>query len=222
VTTPSAARAPRRDYTENRAALITAARAIFNKHPEASLEAVAAEAGLSRRAVYGHFASRDDLLRELVTIGSVRVAAALQPIVHPDPVVRLALIASRLWHEVEGVRVMTVFTMRGDLKHHIDDALRPLRLGVLAAIVEGQQRGVIRTDIDTDRLARLLEDSMFAVLAEATEHPLSNAEGHRLVVLNALTTIGLGWREASRFIAAHPDLSDSAPAGTAPAEKKTP
>jgi AcrR family transcriptional regulator len=207
VTISSPPRAPRRDFTENRAALITAARAVFNKNPDASLEAIAAEAGLSRRAVYGHFASREDLLRELVTIGS------LEPIVHPDPVVRLALIASRLWHEVEGVRVMTVFTVRGDLKHYIDEALRPLRRGVLEAIVEGQHRGVIRTDIDTDRLARLLEDSMFAVLAEATEHPLSNAEGHRLVVLNALATIGLSWREATRFIAAHPDLSDSARMG---------
>jgi AcrR family transcriptional regulator len=215
VTPTLPARAPRRDFTENRAALLAAARVMLNRQPDASLEAIAAEAGLSRRAVYGHFASRDELLRELVTIGSMRVAAALEPIVHPDPVVRLALIASRLWHEVEGVLVMTVFAVRGDSRHHIDDALGPLRRGVLAAIVDGRERGVIRTDIEADRLARLLEDSMFAVLAEATEHPLSNDEGRRLVVLSALGTIGLGWRDADRFIAAHPELSSADDRGAA-------
>ncbi|MCU1425493.1 MAG: Regulatory protein tetR family, partial [Microbacteriaceae bacterium] len=52
------------------------------------------------------------------------------------------------------------------------------------------------------------EDSMFAVLAEATEHPLCDEDGHRLVVLSALGMIGLGWRDANRFIAEHPELND--------------
>lgn len=200
-------RPPRRDATENRAALLAAARTLLNQDPDASLEAIASEAGLSRRAVYGHFASRDELLRELVSAGSRRVAAALEQVQHPDPVVRLALIASRLWFEVENVRVMTVFTVRGGLKHHIDTALEPLRRGVLDAIRTGRELGTIRDDISAERLARLMEDSMFAVLEESTEHPLPEEHGHRLVMLTTLGTIGLGWREAGDFVDDRPELA---------------
>jgi AcrR family transcriptional regulator len=205
TTTPN--RAPRRDATENRAALLAAARLVLNQHPDASLEAIAAEAGLSRRAVYGHFASRDDLLRELVTLGSHRVAAALETVTHDDAVVRLTLIASRLWHEVEDIRVMAVFAVRGALKPHTDEALRPLRRLVLHSVEEAAGTGAIRDDIAPDRLARLMEDAMFAVLEEATEHPLPEEEGHRLVMLAVLGTIGFGWHDAQAFLDAHTELS---------------
>jgi AcrR family transcriptional regulator len=203
----STARAPRRDSTENRAALLAAARLVLNQHPDASLEAIAAEAGLSRRAVYGHFASRDDLLRELVTLGAQRVAAGLETITHTDPVVRLALIASRLWHEVENIRVMAVFAVRGSLKQHTDEALRPLRRIVLHAIREGRETGAIRDDVAAERLARLMEDAMFAVLEEATQHPMPEEEGHRLVMLSTLGVIGFGWRDAESFIDSHAELA---------------
>jgi AcrR family transcriptional regulator len=204
--TASTTRAPRRDSTENRAALLAAARLVLNHDPDASLEAIAAAAGLSRRAVYGHFASRDDLLRELVTLGAHRVAASLATITHPDAVVRLALIASRLWHEVENMRVMAVFAVRGALKQHTDEALRPLRSIVLDAILEGRHAGTIRDDVAAERLARLIEDAMFAVLEEATHHPLAEEEGHRLVMLSTLGVIGLGWREAGAFVDSHAEL----------------
>lgn len=58
-------RAPRRDAASNREALLDAARAILNRDPEASLDTIAAAAGLTRRAVYGHFPSRNTLLAEL-------------------------------------------------------------------------------------------------------------------------------------------------------------
>ena len=205
--TLTTSRPTRRDATQNRAALIDAAKVVLNQDPDASLETIAAEAGLSRRAVYGHFASRDDLLRELVTHGSHRVAAALEAVTHADPVVRLALIASRLWHEVENVRVMTVFTVRSGLKQHIDEALRPLRHSVLDAIHTGRADGTIRDDISAERLARLMEDAMFAVLEESTEHPLPEENGHRLVILSTLGSIGFGWREANVFIDSHNELA---------------
>ncbi|GAB3604739.1 hypothetical protein GCM10027413_01480 [Conyzicola nivalis] len=205
--TDTTTRTPRRDATQNRAALIDAAKVVLNQNPDAPLETIAAEAGLSRRSVYGHFASRDDLLRELVSVGSRRVAAALEAVTHPDPLVRLALIASRLWHEVEDVRVMTVFTVRSGLKHHIDEALEPLRRGVLDAIHTGRDDGTIRDDISAERLARLMEDAMFSVLEESTEHPLPEADGHRLVILSTLGSIGLGWKDANRFVDSHPELA---------------
>lgn len=207
MTATSQVRAPRRDAAENRESLLSAARVVFNRDPSASLEAVATEAGLSRRSVYGHFASRDDLLLELVTTGTRRVASALESVTHPDPVVRLALISSSLWREVESVRVMAVVAVRGPLAHHTAGTLGAIRANLRSAIAEGQADGSMRSDLPVERLARLVEDTALVVLEDSTEHPLTAREGDRLVMMMTLAVVGLGWREAGTFIDGQRELS---------------
>lgn len=202
----SSARAPRRDATENREALLAAARIELNIDQDASLETIAARAGLSRRAVYGHFATRDDLLRELVTTGSARIAALLADIDDEDPVLRLALIGSHLWREVEDIRVMTVFAVRGPLQRHTTAGLAPVRARVTSAIAEGVAAGRMRDDIPVARLARLVEDAVLSALAESLRDRISARDGHRLVMLLALGTVGMSAGEASAFIDSRDEL----------------
>ena len=190
----------RRDAVENRAALVAAARVVLNRDPDSSLEQIAAEAGLSRRAVYGHFPTRDDLLREVTAQGAARITAALAGTADDDPVVELALIAGRLWAEVESIQVMAVFAVRGALRANIAEALAPLRAMMLFAVDRGQSAGSIRTDIEARRLARLVEDSLLSVFDESTRSTLTTAEGHRLTMLAVLGTLGLDWRSAGELI----------------------
>jgi len=197
----------RRDATENRVALLDAARVVLNRDPDASLETIATEAGLSRRSVYGHFANREELLRELIARGAGTVGSALQAIDHPDPVVRLALVAAHFWSEVRDIRLMTVIAVRGPLKQYSDESLRPMRETVLATITAGVDAGSVRSDIPAPLLARLVEDNLIAVLDESNSHPLDDAAGHRLAILTILGTLGFGWREAGEFIDAHDALS---------------
>jgi AcrR family transcriptional regulator len=206
TSTVSRERGPRRDAADNRTALLEAARIELNRDPDASMETIAASAGLSRRAVYGHFATRDELLRELLTTGANRIATALAAVTHPEPVPRLALIAARLWNEVESVRVMALLAVRGPLKSYTAAALEPLRSRVREAIREGQADGSVRTDIAADRLAHLVEDSVLAVLEESAEHPLTASEGNTLAILVTLGAIGMDWRHANAFITDRPEL----------------
>jgi AcrR family transcriptional regulator len=206
VTLPLATRTTRRDASENRAALLSAARLMLNSDPAASLEAIAAAAGLSRRAVYGHFANRDELLLELVATGIARVAAALDGVHHAQPLVHLALIASRLWREVESVRVMAVVAVRGPLAHRTASGLSPIRANVRQAIAAGQADESMRTDLPLDRLARLVEDIALVVLDESNGHPLSGAEGHRLVMTMTLGAVGLSWKAAEDVITSSREL----------------
>ena len=187
-------------------ALLNAARVELNLDPDAPLEVIAARAGLSRRSVYGHFATRDELVRELIGLGALRVAAAVGTVDHADPVVRLALLASRLWHEVENVRVMAVFAVRGPLRSETAHALAPVRERVAAAIAEGAASGSIRRDIPAARLARLVEDAALSGLAVASADAVPAAEAHRLVMLLVLATIGLSAADSADLIDAHPDL----------------
>lgn len=196
----------RRDATENRAALLAAARLEFNADANASLETIAASAGLSRRAVYGHFASRDDLLQELLTGGAARVSAAIERSHDADPVVDLALVAANLWREVESMRVMALFAVRGPFKGITADNLRTLRSRVFADVTEGQRAGSIRTDVDAATLARLIEEGALMVLAEATAQELSAAAGHNLVIRVVLGLVGFGWRDANELVESHTSL----------------
>ncbi|QWT24780.1 TetR/AcrR family transcriptional regulator [Subtercola sp. PAMC28395] len=200
------ARAPRRDAAENRAALLDSARALLNRDPDASLEAIAAGAGLSRRAVYGHFATRDDLIAELQQRGSQRVIAALSEVSHTDSRVAIALIGARLWSEVESVRVMAQLAVRGPQRKAFAATLEPVRQRLLEIVERGIASAELRADIAPDTLSRLIEGAALSVLDEAVRSDLSKSEGHRLVMLTGLGVAGLSASEATAVIAVNPEL----------------
>jgi AcrR family transcriptional regulator len=209
MTTSPTTRAPRRDATENRAALLAAARVVLNRDPDTGLDAIAAEAGLTRRSVYGHFANRDALLRELISSGAARVASALANVEHHDPLVRVALIGSRLWLEVENVRVMSAFAVSGPFQKLVAEQLAPIRRQLLDAVVEGAgAKGgfVIRRDMSPETVARLIEGAAIAVLNEATRTGMPAATGRRNVMLAALSMAGLDAASAARLIDTTPEL----------------
>lgn len=196
----------RRDAEENRAALLEAAGAVLNRDPDASLDAIAAGAGLSRRAVYGHFATRDDLIRSLLAHRVSRLLAATEQVENPDPAALLALIGVRMWREVEAVRVMAQFTVRGPYQHELAYALAPLRDRVRHAVTVGASTGRIRDDIAPDTLARLVEGAVLSVLDEATRSAIDVPTGERLVALSVLAILGFGAADARALIAEIPGL----------------
>jgi AcrR family transcriptional regulator len=183
-------RAPRKDAAENRAALLDAAVRVLNDDVDASLETIAAEAGLSRRAVYGHFATRDDLVREVLARGAERVGASILDIANEDARVEIALYGATLWREVQHSSVTAEFAVRGP---HMD---------------------VLRRDIRPDQLARLIERVAVDVLTEATHDGLDARSGHTLVMVTALSVAGLAWREADELVASTPELAFGADSDT--------
>ncbi|MGO4592352.1 TetR/AcrR family transcriptional regulator [Leifsonia sp. 2TAF2] len=200
-------RAPRRDATANREAILQAAAVALNEDIDASLESIAARAGLSRRAVYGHFATRDELLVEVFTRGARRLAVLLDPVSHPDPLVEIALFGATLWAEVEHVRVSAALAVRGPHREMVGTALDPARERLRETVGRGRESGRIRTDLDRETVTRLIENAAVSVLDEATRARLSPSAGHRLVMLAGLSAAGMGWREAGDLIASSPELA---------------
>jgi AcrR family transcriptional regulator len=207
-------RAPRSDVAKNRAALLEAARAVLNRDPEAPLDAIATEAGLSRRAVYGHFDSREALVAELARLGAARVAAAVDALHDADPVLDLALVGRLVWDDVADVRAMTRSVVRGPLREQVlSEGLGPIHARIVADVELASRTGAGRSDLDAETVARLIEGAAFAVLDESLRRPLSRRDGRRLVVLAGLGALGLGWREAQTVLGAHADrLLDDADA----------
>lgn len=199
TTTEQPSRAPRRDATENRAALLDAAKTCLQQDPDASIETIAAAAGLSRRAVYGHFPSRDDLVREVVTAGAARIAAAMPTaadLQELPPAARLAAIAVTLWTEVSHVRSMARVAVRSPFAEPVAEVFAPLRSQVRQACALGIVDGAMRDDVDPETLGRLVEGACIAVLDEATRSGTSDEDGRRMVVVSALGMAGIDWRTA--------------------------
>ena len=195
--TPSPPRAPRRDATENRVALLEAARLALRSDPDASLETIAAAAGLTRRSVYGHFATRDELVNAVVVSGAERVAASITAVRGDDPLTTIALIGDVLWAQVDHVRIMAPLAVRGPLRAVTAAALEPVRTLLLRTVQAGIADGSIRPDIEADILARLVESTAIGVLEEASRSELSTDAGRRLVMLATLGAVGLSWQDAS-------------------------
>ncbi|MGU3410336.1 TetR/AcrR family transcriptional regulator [Microbacterium sp. M1A1_1b] len=200
MTTPEpSTRAPRRDATENRAALIDAAKTVLQRDPDASLESIATAAGLSRRAVYGHFPSRDDLVRAVVTAGAARVAGAMptpSDLRDLPPAARIAAIAVTLWSEVSHVRSMARIAVSSPYSESVAQVFASLRAQVRDACALGIADGSMRNDVSADSLGRLVEDACIAVLDEATRSGTSDHDGRRMVVVSALGIAGIDWRTA--------------------------
>ncbi|EDY46075.1 TetR/AcrR family transcriptional regulator [Streptomyces sp. SPB074] len=87
-TSPSATpRAPRRDALRNDAIVIKAARAVFAEQgPQASMEAIAARAGLGVGTIYRRFAGKDALLDAIARLFVEELdRAAATALEDPDP-----------------------------------------------------------------------------------------------------------------------------------------
>lgn len=190
-----------------------AAAAALNEDIDASIETIAARAGLSRRALYGHFANRDDLLIDVFTRGAARLAALLEPVSHPDARVEIALFGATLWAEVEHIRVSAALAVRGPHRELVGTALDPARDRLRSTVQRGRDDGTIRTDLDPKTVTRLIENAAVSVLEEATRSGLSDRAGHRLVVLAALSAAGMAWREAGALLDETPELAFEAVQG---------
>ncbi|MFK3678020.1 TetR/AcrR family transcriptional regulator [Microbacterium sp. NPDC090218] len=202
MTTPTP-RGRRRDALANREALLRAAQSVLATNPTASLDAIAQAAGLTRRAVYGHFADRDSLLREVIAVGAQRFNTIAETTDDPDPRVTLARMATRLWREASAVRASANIAL--DDAHLADTvlALAPLRRRIRDLTAAGVGSGAFRGDMPAELLAFLIEETARATLRELR---LTTADADSTVVRVVLSIAGLSWAEQAELIEAHPEI----------------
>jgi len=194
----SVARKPRSDAQANRAGIISAAASEIARDPHASLDAIARAAGLSRRALYGHFDDRDALVSEVLVTGAARFNAIAERIDDPDPRRALARLAAELWREASHVRAAAAIAL--DETHVADTAaaLAPLRAKVAELVARGQTIGAMRTDVTAEVLTDLIEGTGRAVVSHLH---VDTDDGGELAVKAVLGIAGLSWRESVELLA---------------------
>ena len=203
MTDTTAPRRQRRDAAENRAGILAAASQTLAADPHASVDQIARAAGLSRRALYGHFDDRHALLTELIMGGSQRFNAIAASIDDTDAPLALARLTARLWTEAAHVQIAAALALT---EAHVEEtaaALAPLRRTVAAIVRGGQEVGTLRTDITAPTLARLIEE---AARLAVSRIDASSPAATDLAVRAVLSIAGLSWRETEALLATHPDI----------------
>lgn len=199
MTTLSANPPRRRDAEANREALLSAAQSVIAHDPHASLDTIARAAGLSRRAVYGHFADRDTLLREVIAIGAERFNRIAASTAHDDPRIALARLSVRLWREASAVRASANIALDDAHVHDTVRALAPLRARVREIVSAGVEAGMFRADVSTELLAMLVEETARSTMRERGVATVDDAES--IVARMVLSVAGLSWREQQSLLA---------------------
>lgn len=202
MSTTAPTRRPRRDAAANRAGILSAAATTIAHDPHASIDTIARAAGLSRRALYGHFDDRGALLHELITAGAPRFNAIAATVDESDPApVALARLTARLWTEAAHVQVAAAIALDETHVESTAAALAPLRRTVAAVVRRGQDDGTIRTDLTAATVARLVEETARTVV---TRLDASSPEAGTLAVRAVLSIAGLSWREADAVLSSLP------------------
>ncbi len=198
MSTTAPARRPRRDAAANRAGILSAAATTIAHDPHASIDSIARAAGLSRRALYGHFVDRDALLHELILSGAQRFNALAEGVdADAGAPLALARLTGRLWAEAAHVQVAAAIALG---EAHVEDtaaALAPLRRTVSAIVQDGQEAGTLRADVAAPTLARLIEETARVVV---TRVDASSPEARALAIRAVLSIAGLSWREADAVV----------------------
>lgn len=198
MTTPT-----RRDAVENRAGILDAATAAIGHDPRASIDTIARRAGLSRRALYGHFDDRNAIVREVIAAGAARFNDIAARIDDADSRVALARLASELWREAAHVQAAAALALDDAHLAETSDALAPLRRRIDGIVRRGQEAGELRTDLPAATLARLLEETGRMVVSRVDA---GSSTARSIAVCAVLSIAGLSWTEARALLEQHPDL----------------
>lgn len=188
---------------ENRAGIVDAATAAIGHDPHASIAEIAARAGLSRRALYGHFDDRNAIVREVIAAGAARFNAIADRIDDPDSRLALARLVSELWREAAHVQAAASLALDDAHVSETAASLAPLRRRIDAIVRRGQDDGELRTDLSAPTLSRLLEETGRMVV---TRVDAESTAAREIAVTAVLGIAGLSWTEARQLMAQHPDL----------------
>ncbi len=162
----------RKDAARNREAILDAAVEVLERDPDASVDEIAEEAGVSRATLYRHFRTREDIVAalrdEAEARGAAFVAESLGPLLRDlDGLSVLDLLDEMLWNmltlESRYRRLMVADPRRGE-----EIVARFSEIAV-ATIRRGQERGQIVDDVPPPLLTRQLIAIALATLRAIDE-----------------------------------------------------
>lgn len=166
---PTSGRPLRRDAQRNRERILAAARRVFaERGVDATLDDVAAAAGVGVGTVYRRYANKDALLDELFEDGiDELVAFAEASLVQPDAWAAFVRFVEHLGERFAGNRALEDLVLRTEHgRRRVADARDRLEVPVAALVERAKADGRLRPDFERGDLA--LVHTMLAAVIRAT------------------------------------------------------
>ncbi|MEV0530244.1 TetR/AcrR family transcriptional regulator [Kitasatospora sp. NPDC050463] len=196
-----AAPAPRRGLAEKRQAITRAARTVFGRdgYSRASIDAIAAEAGVSTRTIYNHFAGKELLFRTVVQESAGEVSDAQLDVIERHLAKVTDLETDLVTLGLDWVAALTTFADHFALVRQINAEAAHLPKDLLDAWqATGPRRAMIELGIrfgeladqglmDAPDPARAAQHFVLLVGSEVTQrsywgaHPLAPSETEEIV-----------------------------------------
>ena len=171
-------------------AILEAARVVLSERPDASMEDVAASAGLTRQTVYAHFASRDALVVALVEAAAAEYASLLDGTGMDDRPATEALTAflDAGWRLLDRYPLLLNPAARLPRPDEDPHDVVPPRLE--RVIRRGQNRGDLDASLPADWLAAAVLGLHHAAAAQITSGRMDAREAADLCLASVLRVCG--------------------------------
>ncbi|MFC0681269.1 TetR/AcrR family transcriptional regulator [Lysobacter korlensis] len=185
---------PRADARRNIERILDAAETLLGRDPSASMGDIAAEAGLGRVTVYGHFGSRQALVEAVVRRALLEVDAALQDVdLSGDAGAALERLIQATWQLtvrsgrllIAAEEALPASTIREMHQGGLEDRVRDF-------IASAQRRGEFRSDLPTDWFQAIFHAVVHAASTEIHAGRLEPTDATRVItatLLGALTSL---------------------------------
>ncbi|MFC9395931.1 TetR/AcrR family transcriptional regulator [Streptomyces sp. NPDC057027] len=184
----------RADGERSRAAILDAAVRLLRQRPDAGMEAIATEAGVTRQTVYAHFSSRDALLAatvDRITEGAVAAmdAARLDEGPATDALTRFLDVS---WHSFEDNALLLRVAPAGDTSEDDDRARHEPVTARLERLVErGRRAGEFASDLPAQWLVATTVALGHAAGEEVNSGRMTNAEARTVLHATVFRALGV-------------------------------
>lgn len=172
----------RADAVRNRDVILDAALASLLENPQASMAEIAQAAGVGRVTLYGHFASREELIDALFERTIDRAEAQLAMLdLAGDPEQALELLVRSSWRIVDAFQRLLGAAEQALSSDRIRDHHQQPMQRVTGLIARGQAEGRFRTDLPAAWLTACFHAILHAAAAEVRTGRLAEEDAATVI-----------------------------------------
>jgi AcrR family transcriptional regulator len=174
---------------ETRDRILDVALDMLGENPDAGMGDIASAAGVVRRTVYGHFPSRQDLIRTLTERAVTEMTAVLTEVnaAGAEADATWAEFIARLWPVAHRYRVLLALR-RGEYGETIHGLLGPLDELLADLVKRGQDSDVFAQHLPAGVLSQLAYGAVFAI---ADSDRSNGTHGARAATITSLLMLGV-------------------------------
>ncbi|WP_181696152.1 TetR/AcrR family transcriptional regulator [Nocardia sp. GTS18] len=172
----------RADAQRNRISILAATPVALRKNPDASVADIAAEAGVGRMTLYGHFATRAELIEAALVESLERGDAVLSEVpLDGRPAEALARLVEASWNLVDQSRALLAAAQKELSATRIRELHEKAEARMRDLLERGQREGAFRGDLPVSWLLATAHVVMNAAAEEIAAARLDPGDAARFI-----------------------------------------